>query len=502
VGTTCIYIASCSNKRPESIQDAHMMVTILDTTLREGELQPGVYFNKESRSRIAEALAEIGTPRIEFPLVYPQRGGKIEDVKTAVTTVQESYGRTAVLQYRAYRPDVELSQAYGAKGCALFMAPTSLHRKGKLHGLEQEKMIATFVETLELAKESGFVYRRATLEDVSRFDNPEERATEDSEEFLQRLLRAVKEAGATVVSIPDTSGILAQNRCLPFIREVARLTDLPLACHFHNDYGNALANALQAATFPQVEEIHVSILGLGTRNGITDHYEFAANFEDLLHIQSGEKREKLRWLYDVFSETTGIPLPWTHPLAPQCFVEKAGTHQSQVVIDATGYIPRKKLQFDAKGEVKFEAGLLMSRRVIERLFESAGQNVSGSSVEEVTEAVAARSGLKQRDLSPWEVKEIVQSKTGVDIPIEKVQKVIRGEEHIYIMLRLLPQFPANELVREVGQWKEVEHVDEVYGDVDVIILTRNKDSEGNVVVDKVRNRFKDAITRTTTLPVE
>ncbi|MCJ7771440.1 hypothetical protein MUP37_07710, partial [Candidatus Bathyarchaeota archaeon] len=60
------------------------MVTILDTTLREGELQPGVYFTKESRIKIAEALAEIGTPRIEFPLVYPNRGGKIDDVKAAV----------------------------------------------------------------------------------------------------------------------------------------------------------------------------------------------------------------------------------------------------------------------------------------------------------------------------------------------------------------------------------------------------------------------------------
>ena len=478
------------------------MVTVLDSTLREGELQPGIYFNKESRTRIAEALAEIGTARIEFPLVYPQRGGKIEDVKTAVTIVQENYGKTAVLQYRAYRPDVELSQAYDAKGCALFMAPTSLHRRGKLHGLEQEKVIDTFVETLELAKKSGFKYRRATLEDVSRFDNPEERATEDTQEFLQRLLKAVKEAGATVVSIPDTSGILSQNRCLPFIKEVAKLTDMPLACHFHNDYGNALANALQAATFPQVEEIHVGILGLGTRNGITDHYEFVANLEDLLNVRSGEKREKLRWLYDVFSETTGIPLPWTHPLAPQCFVEKAGTHQAQVVKDASGYIPRKKLQFDAKGEVRFEAGLLMSRRVMERLFERAGYSVSSSAIEEVTEVIAALSGLKQRELSPWEVRDIIQSKTGVDLPVEKVQKVIRGEEHSYIMLRLLPQFPANELIREVGQWKEVEHVDEVYGDTDVVILTRSKDSEGNTVVDKVRNRFKDAIIKTTTLPVE
>jgi len=128
------------------------MVTILDTTLREGELQPGVYFSRESRTKIAEALAKVGTPRIELPLVYTQRGGKIEDIKDTVTAIQENYGKTAILQFRAYKPDVELSQGYDAKGCALYMAPTNLHRIGKLHGLNQQRVIDIFIETLELAK--------------------------------------------------------------------------------------------------------------------------------------------------------------------------------------------------------------------------------------------------------------------------------------------------------------------------------------------------------------
>jgi len=484
------------------------MVTILDTTLREGELQPGVYFSRESRTQIAEALAKVGTPRIELPLVYPQRGGKIEDIKAAVSAIQKNYGKTAILQFRAYKPDVELSQGYDAKGCALYMAATSLHRMGKFHGLKQQGVVDTFVETLELAKSYGFTYRRAVLEDVSRFDSPEERTTEDGYDFLRRLLEAVKDAGATIVSIPDTSGILPPSRCVSFIQTIAKLTNQPLACHFHNDYGNALANALQAVTVPQVEEIHVSILGLGARNGITDHYEFVANLEDLLHIPSGERREKLRWLYEVLSEATGISIPWTHPLAPQCFVEKAGTHQSQVVKDASGYIPRKKLEYDLSEEVRFEAGQLMSKRVVDRLFQIATLDLphdftlAPTLIHEVTETIAARSTLKQREVSPWEVKEIIQLKAGVNIPIEKVQRVIRGGDYAYIMLKLLPQFPVGKLIREVGSWKEVERIDEIYGDVDVIIFTRLKDANGIDVVDKLRNRFKHVILKTTTLPVE
>ena len=477
------------------------MVVILDSTFREGELQPGVYFTKEARTKVGRALAEVGTSRIEFPLVYTSRGGKIEDVKAAVDEIQGCYsGTIAVLHCRVLKEDVELARAYDAKGCAIYMAPTGLHRKGKFHGMEQQKVIDNFVNVLELARECGFSYRRAVVEDASRFASPEERAEEDTMEFLGQLLKAIEDAGATVVSVPDTSGLLPHNLCVLFIKSVRKLTRMPIACHFHNDYGNALGNALQAAVMPGVEEINVSILGLGTRNGITDHYEFVANMEDLYGIKVGEKREKMRWLYETFVQSTGISIPWNHPLSPQCFMEKAGTHQSQVVKDPSGYIPRKKLEYDLGGEVQFEAGQLMSKQVVKKLFE--GYDVSSELIEEVTNAFAARSALKRREVSPWEVKEIIEATSGVSIPIERVTKMIRGSDYVYIMLTLVPQFPAPDLIREVGSWKEVERIDEVYGDTDVVLLSRMKDFDGEEVVDKIRSRFKGAIIKTVTLPVE
>ncbi len=477
------------------------MVVILDTTLREGELQPGVYYTREARITIGRALAEVGTPRIEFPLVYPSRGGKMEDVKDAVSTIQENFTNSiAVLHARVVREDIELANSYEAEGCAVYMAATGLHRREKFHGMEQQKVIERFVSALELLKSCGFTYRRATVEDASRFALREEKSDEDTFDFLTVLLRAIRGAGATIISIPDTSGILPLNRCTSFVESVSKMADLPLACHFHNDYGNALGNALQVATIPGVEEVNVSILGLGTRNGITDHYEFVANLEDFYGISSGERREKMRWLYDTFVKATGIPLPWNHPLSPQCFVEKAGTHQSQVVKDPSGYIPRRKLAFDSGGEVLFEAGQLMSKQVVAKLFE--GYDVSPEVVEETTNAIAARSALRRRKASPWEVKEIIHAKSGIDLPMEKINRLIRGSDLAYIMLTLKPQFSAPDLLDEVGSWKEVERVDEVYGDVDVVILSQMRDFDGNAVVDKIRNKFREVMVKTVTLPIE
>jgi isopropylmalate/homocitrate/citramalate synthase len=477
------------------------MVVVLDSTLREGELQPGVYYTRDTRVKIARALADIGTKRIEFPIIYTSRGGKIEDVKTAIDEIQGCYTNvTAVLHMRALKADVDLARSYDAKGCAIYMAPTALHRKGKFHGLEKQKVIENFVNVLDLIKDYGFSYRRATVEDASRFDISSLKEGEDTLDFLRKLLMAIEAAGATIVSIPDTSGILPTNRCIPFINTVTNFTNLPLACHFHNDYGNALGNALQVISIPNVQEINVSIFGLGARNGITDHYAFIANAEDLYHIKTGEKREKLRWLYETFVQLTGIPIPRIHPLTPQCFMEKAGTHQSQVVRNPRGYIPTKKFELDASGEVHFEAGKFMSKQVIVKLLE--GYSVNSALIQTITKTIAAKSALQRREVSPWEVKEIIEACSGINIPIERINSIIKGSDYAYIMLSLRPQFPANELVQEVRRWREVERIDEVYGNVDIILLSRIKDFEGMNVVEKIRSKFKDTIMKIVALPVE
>lgn len=246
--------------------------------------------------------------------------------------------------------------------------------------------------------------------------------------------------------------------------------------------------------------MNVSIIGLGTRNGITDHYEFIANLEDFYNIRTGENRDRMRWMYDIFVEVTGLPLPLNHPLTPQCFIEKAGTHQSQVVQDPKGYIPRKKILYDARGAIQFEAGQLMSKQIIATLLQ--GYTADTQLITDMTNEIAARSALRKRNVSPWEVQEIIKAKSGYTVPSERISDLIRGSDNVYILLKLKPQFTAVNLLHEVQSWKEVERIDEVYGDVDVIIVSQMHDINGLAVVDKIRERFKDHLLRTVTLPIE
>jgi DNA-binding Lrp family transcriptional regulator len=119
----------------------------------------------------------------------------------------------------------------------------------------------------------------------------------------------------------------------------------------------------------------------------------------------------------------------------------------------------------------------------------------------VVTTIAGRSALRRRPVSPWEVREIVREKAGVDLPIDKVSRVIRGSDFTYILVKMVPQYTTAKMLEELSLWPEIETVDEVYGEADLILLTRLKDASGTDVVDKIRARFKDGIIKTVTLPV-
>jgi isopropylmalate/homocitrate/citramalate synthase len=478
------------------------MVTILDTTLREGELHPGILYTHEKRLAIAEALADIGVSRIEFPLVHPQRGGRISEINEAITLVQ-NYGATAILQFRAYRPDLELATQFNARGAGVFLA-ISEEQKAKIGNLTDEECVERLRDSLFFLKDHGFKYRRAVLEDAGRYFTKVTSPKNTLERF-HRYVKSVEDAGATVISVPDTSGLLTSEQAKDLIRSVrtAVRVEVEIAGHFHNDYGNSLGNALAVTTgadHTRVDEIHTSISGIGARNGITDFYELVANLEDNFGIRTGIRREGLRQLYDFYKDIMRDHYTARDCLAPQVAVEQAGTHQAQQLRDPGGYIPPLKLKHDIR-EIKFAASNIMSRHVMDEVMNE--YNLEEAAIIAITNTIAERSVFHSRTVSPPEVQDIIESITGVRVPSEAIGKIVYGgREHVYIHINVRPQCPAREIIDELYHWPEVVRIDEVYGDIDIVVLAATRDRQGNYTVDKIRERFKDAILKTNTLTIE
>ncbi|MCX8202131.1 MAG: hypothetical protein N3H84_08550, partial [Candidatus Caldarchaeum sp.] len=201
------------------------MTVLLDSTLREGELFR--ILKQSAKIDLVEKLADAGLKRIELTLDYPPRTTR-SDVEPLVSLCNQ-LGVESVIHGRALKDDVLSASKYEATGVAFYIAPTDVHRRYKLHGISYEEAIERLCEAATMARQFGFKYVRATIEDASRFF---------VENRMAQLVDAVKklhQAGATLVSIPDTAGMLSPRKAAEFIRTVKNQTGVPLAAHFHND---------------------------------------------------------------------------------------------------------------------------------------------------------------------------------------------------------------------------------------------------------------------------
>ncbi|OYT66751.1 MAG: hypothetical protein B6U65_04870 [Candidatus Wolframiiraptor sp. EX4484-121] len=442
---------------------------ILDTTLREGELFQRLRL--ETKVKVARLLAEAGLDRIELTVDYPPRTSR-RDVEEVVEALR-SYDVEIVIHGRACRRDVEAAAKYDVDGIGVYMAPTRLHREYKFGGMGFREAVDRLRDAIAMAKDYGFRYRRATVEDASRFY-----FEEDGFGKLLQIIGELKDEGATIISVPDTSGILTPPQVRKFFGRLKESCEIPLSAHFHNDYGAALIG---------VEELQTSILGIGDRNGIADLYEVAAPLIDIHGFRFRLRRDFLRELYQRFSKLTGIKIPFRHPLSDEARTIRAGVHQSMAIKAPHGYIPEGKLRHDF-AKIFFEVTPFLSKRVVERIL---GAEIDSRALRAISEKLAEKASEHGGSLDPRHVKEVLEG-FGFKVD-EKILGNLLKPERAYILLNLDPKYDVGRMIDEVIGWEDVEEVNEVYGDADLVIVAKIDRTKQNVV-ERIRKEFGKAIT--------
>ncbi|MDJ0272965.1 MAG: hypothetical protein QXF36_04935 [Candidatus Caldarchaeum sp.] len=453
-----------------------MVTTLLDSTLREGELFRVLKLS--TKLELVERLATAGLKRVEITVDYPPRTTR-EDVEPLVKKCN-SLGLEVVLHGRAVKQDLEAAAKYDATGVGLYIALTEIHRTHKLHGISYQEGLERLMDAVKTAREIGFRYVRATVEDASRF------YVEGQLPLLINAVRSVKKAGATLVSVPDTAGLLSPQKAREFITFLREKTEAPLAAHFHNDYGMASANTVEAV-LAGADEAHVTVMGVGDRNGIADLYEVVAVLEDIHGIDLGVDRSKLSALYSYFSKVAGLRLPWRHPLSEEARTIRAGVHQSMAVEKPEGYMPEKKLRHDVENPV-FEIGVYASHKLIAYL---TGLPPTDPKARSTTEALARKAREKNGRLSISDIKEVLKDELGIEVDNNRLSRFFGGEK-VYILAKLNPRFDPAKIYETLVSWDDVESVDEVYGDADLVVVGRMRLSSQNLV-ERFRDFFAEAI---------
>ncbi|MFQ5969517.1 MAG: 2-isopropylmalate synthase [Nitrososphaerales archaeon] len=309
-----------ANRYNEYGTNGHRRISILDSTLREGEQHAGVSFTVKQRIQIAWMLDYFGVDQIEIsPVISP-------DHEEATKTIIKAGLNADILAHcRALKSDIDVAIRCDAEWMAMYLGISDLHLAAKLR-ITREQGLERAVEAIDYMKAHG-LKGRFTVEDASRADP----------DYLKQVCISISDAGADRISVTDTVGIMQPRGMYNLVKMIRNAVDIPLDVHCHNDIGLALANAL-AGVDAGADQIHVTINGIGERTGIPSLAETALALTILYNSRKDFRLDMLRDLSRLLEQYTNIRTPESKPLVGEsAFKHKAGTHLAAVLRDPAAY---------------------------------------------------------------------------------------------------------------------------------------------------------------------
>ncbi len=298
-------------------------IRIFDTTLRDGEQTPGVSLTPEEKLAIARQLARLGVDAIEagFPV---SSDGEAEGVKLIA---REELSPEVYALARANLQDIDAALRCDVGYVHVFVATSDLHLRHKLR-LSREQALERATQAVSYAKDHGVVVE-FSAEDATRSDP----------EYLGRVFRAVCDAGADRINVPDTVGATSPAMMHHIVTSVKQTVDRPISVHCHDDFGLAVANSLAGIEAGAIQA-HVTVNGIGERAG-------NASLEELvmaLHQLTGKKtRVDTTLLYEtsrLVTKTTGVVVqPNKAVVGDNAFGHESGIHTHGISAESSTYEP-------------------------------------------------------------------------------------------------------------------------------------------------------------------
>jgi homocitrate synthase len=299
-------------------------LSIIESTLREGEQFAAAHFTPLQRRQIAHAVDEFGVEYIEVTTPVASAAAQQSCRDIAALPLRA----TVLTHTRCVPDDVRLAISCGVGGVDLLFG-TSEWLRTNSHGLHIGEIVSAAAECIELVRNAGLQVR-FSCEDSFRSDPAD----------VLRIHGAVAELGVDRVGIADTVGIATPAQVTRLITQLRDVVDCDIEFHAHNDTGCAVANAL-AALEAGATHVDTTVLGIGERNGIVPLSGLIAR----LHTVEPELVEhyalhRLAALDAMVAAILGVEIPFTAPItAPFAFHHKAGIHTKAVLNDPRSYEP-------------------------------------------------------------------------------------------------------------------------------------------------------------------
>jgi len=412
---------------------AHEEVTVFDTTLRDGEQTPGIAFTFEQKLEIARQLSAIGVHVIEAG--FPASSKAENETVTAI----KKLGLEAKIcgLARSVKTDVDACLDCDVDMVHVFIPTSDIQRINTINKSREE--------VLEITDNIIHYIREHTSRCMfSAMD-----ATRTEWDYLIEVFRTAAHAGATIINVPDTVGIISPSGMKTLVTRIAREVDCPIDVHCHNDFGLAVANTI-AAVEAGASQVQVTVNGLGERAGNADLAQTVMIMESMYRIKTGIRKERLVETSRLISRFSGIGITPTQPVVGEnVFSHESGIHSHGVI----------------KNSATFEPGIMTPEMVGHRRRLTLGKHVGRHAVRQMLTDVHVEPNDAQLDIIVEKVKsiaskgkrvtdadlyEIAESVMGIElnhkmfdlqdiaimtgnhmIPTASVKAMVQGKEHIF-----------------------------------------------------------------------
>ena len=464
-------------------------ITILDTTLRDGEQSAGIGMTGEEKLEIARQLARLRVDVIEAGFAASSPG----DFQAVKTIVQEVKGPVIASLARAHAVDVD--RAWEAlKGgenprIHVFLSSSDIHI---MHQLRKNRE-----EVMEMAV--AMVSRAKGYCDDVEFSPMD--ATRTTPEYLYQLLEAVIGAGATTVNIADTVGYAIPSQFAQLLKDiqenVPNIHKAVLSVHCHNDLGLSVSNSL-AAIQVGARQVEGCINGIGERAGNASLEEIIMALhtrEDLFDVVTDVDTTQIYPTSRLVSHITGMPIqPNKSIVGENAFRHASGIHQDGVLKERTTYEVMDPVSIGWPGNA-LVLGKLSGRAGLRARLEDLGYVLSKEDLDAAFEAFKSLADRKQevtdRDLEALMAEEKRVAAEPITYTLDHVQ--FSGGDHDIATATVRVIGPGKQVYSDAATGngpvdavcKAIERATDVsarLSDFNVHSVTEGLDSIGQVVI--------------------
>ena len=344
-------------------------IRIFDTTLRDGEQSPGVSLTVEDKIEIARQLSKLGVDVIEAGSPMSSEGEKRVVKEIAKAGLEAEVCGLA----RATRSDIDDAIDCDVDVVHVFI-PTSPVQMKYAVNLTPEQVLSATVEYVNYVKKHGLKCEFSPMD-----------ATRSELGFLKQVCQAAEKAGADMINIPDTVGIMMPRTMHKLIEEVRKAVKVPLSIHCHDDFGMAVANSL-AAVEAGATQVHATINGLGERAGNAALEEVVMALHMIYKLKTGVNSRLLYSTSRMVSTLTGMFVQANKAIVGEnAFAHESGIHTRGESLKPS---PCEPIKPELVGRTrKLVAGKLAGTRGIKAELQDVGIHPTDEQLKEIVQRI-------------------------------------------------------------------------------------------------------------------